>query len=271
MNRRGILKTIGALGAAAILPSAARAQNQSAIAGVRQRGVLRVGLSTFVPWAMRSRTGDLIGFEIDVGRRLAQDLNVRYEPNPTAWDGIIPAMLSGRFDVIISGMSITPQRLESVDFTEPYATSGQSMVANRRLAPNWNTLAQFNQPTVTLALRRGTSTIAAVQEHMPLAVVRQFDDDAQCEQEVLNGRAHAWVTTIPKPAFAALAAPDRLYLPLSEPFVRSREAMAVRKGDAETVAALNQWIAARTADGFLATRNRYWFATREWADQVAQS
>lgn len=271
MNRRRLLQTLGAIGAAAIVPAGAQAQTQSAIAGVRQRGVLRVGLSTFVPWAMRNRNGDLIGFEIDVGRRLAQDLSVRYEPTPTAWDGIIPALLAGRFDVIISGMSITPQRLESVDFTEPYATSGQSMVANRQLAPGWNTIAQFNQPTVTLALRRGTSTIAAVQEHMPRAVIRQFDDDAQCEQEVLNGRAHAWVTTIPKPAFAALENPDRLYLPLAQAFVQSREAMAVRKGDAETVAALNTWIAARNADGFLGQRHRYWFETREWRDQVAQS
>ena len=57
---------------------------------------------------MRDLNGELIGFELDVGRKLAEDMCVEVEFVPTAWDGIIPALVAGKFDVIISGMSVTP-------------------------------------------------------------------------------------------------------------------------------------------------------------------
>ena len=99
-----------------------------------ERGTLRVGLATFVPWAMRDRNGDLIGFEVDVAKKLAGDMGVRVEFVPTAWEGIIQALVAGRFDVIISGMSITPERALVVDFTRPYSSSGYILLAGSERA-----------------------------------------------------------------------------------------------------------------------------------------
>jgi polar amino acid transport system substrate-binding protein len=235
---------------------------------IRSRGVLRAGLSTFVPWAMRDKQGKLIGYELDVGTRLAADLGVKYEPMPTAWDGIIPALLSGSFDLIIGGMTVTPAREQSVDFTEAYSFTGIAIVASKKVAPGLTTLEAFNRPTVTLAVRRGTGAVTLVQEKLPLATLRQFDDDAPALQEVLNGNAAAWLTSTPKPAFAAVDHPDALYLPLEKPITAQRDAMAIRKGEAATVAVLNTWIAARKADGFLAERFHFWFEQRSWLTQV---
>ncbi|MGI9491082.1 MAG: transporter substrate-binding domain-containing protein, partial [Geminicoccaceae bacterium] len=97
--------------------------SESVIETIKQNGVLKVGLSTFVPWAMRNKEGELIGFEIDVATELAKDMGVEIEFTPTAWDGIIPALLAGKFDVIISGMTIKPERNLTVNFTTPYAHS----------------------------------------------------------------------------------------------------------------------------------------------------
>ena len=69
--------------------SAADSQD-SVVEQVLQRGVLRVGMSTFVPWAMKDKTGELIGFEIDVARRLAEDMGVKVEFIPTKWSGHHP-------------------------------------------------------------------------------------------------------------------------------------------------------------------------------------
>ena len=101
---------------------------------IKQNGVLRVGMSTFVPWAMRDKEGELIGFEIDVATELAKDMGVEVEFVPTAWDGIIPALLAGKFDVIIGGMTITPERNLTVNFTAPYAHSSLGVMANKELA-----------------------------------------------------------------------------------------------------------------------------------------
>lgn len=270
MKRRTFLTTAVAVGAA---PAIVRAQAGSGpvIDQIKQRGVLRAGLSTFIPWAMRDKQGGLIGFELDVGNRLAQDFGVKYEPTPTAWDGIIPALLAGRFDFIIGGMSITEARSQQVDFSEPYSTSGLLIVANLKMAPGHTKVADFDRPDYTITCRRGTTVPTTLGRLMPKATVRQFDDDAQAQQEVVNGRAHAWVASAPRPIFAAIDNPAVLYVPFKEPFEPQREGVAMRKNDPTTLAAVSEWVKARHADGFLKARRAYWFETRDWAAQVAQS
>ena len=261
MKRRSLLLATPAL----LLSAPARAQAPAAMVDeVKKRGVLRSGLATFVPWGMRDNTGGLIGFELDVARRLAADWGVKHEPVPTAWDGIIPALLAGNFDAIIGGMTVTPQREASVDFTEAYSFTGVHFAASKKVAPGLTAMEALNKPTITVAARRGTNAATVVQQMLPLATLRQFDDDAQALQEVLNGNAAAWFTSTPKPAFAVLDNPDALYLPVAKPVVGQRDAMALRKGDTKSVAALNEWIAARKADGFLAERFSYWFEKRDW-------
>ena len=266
MYRRTLLQ---AGGAAAIVG----ASRPSVAAGglideIKGRGVLRAGLSTFVPWAMRDKQGNLVGYELDVGKRLAGDLGVKYEPMPTAWDGIIPALLAGNFDIIIGGMTVTPQRQESVDFTEAYSFTGVGIVANKKTAPGLTSVEAFNRPNFTIVVRRGTSAATVAQQTMPNATLRQFDDDAQALQELLNGNAMAWVTTAPKPAFAAVDNPASLYLPIEKVITPQRDAMAVRKGDPTALSVLNEWIAARKADGFLQERFRFWFEQRSWLSSV---
>ena len=195
----------------AILPAAAIAiagfatTVTTATAGVlediQQRGTLRVGMSTFVPWAVRDKEGNLIGFEIDVAKKVAADMDVKVEFVPTAWSGIIPALIAKKFDLIIGGMSITPQRNLTVNFTIPYAHSGQQMAANTELAGGMKTRDDFNSPAVTIACRRGATPCKAAQNMFPKAQVRRFDDDAQAFQEVVNGNAHAMISSAPKPLF----------------------------------------------------------------------
>ena len=71
--------------------------SSSVLEEIKKRGSLRVGMSTFVPWAMRDKQGNLIGFEIDVATKVAEDMEVKIEFVPTAWSGIIPALLAQKF------------------------------------------------------------------------------------------------------------------------------------------------------------------------------
>ena len=104
----------------ALFPANAHAAEKSALDQALERGVLRVGFDTFVPWAMKDKNGEYIGFEIDVARRLADDMGVQAEFVPTKWSGIIPALLTGKFDIIIGGMGIQPARNIKVNFSNPY-------------------------------------------------------------------------------------------------------------------------------------------------------
>jgi polar amino acid transport system substrate-binding protein len=241
---------------------------ESTIEQVIKRGALRVGMSTFVPWAMKDKTGKLIGFEIDVAQKLGKDMRVTVEFIPTKWAGIIPALLTGKFDVIIGGMSITADRNLKVNFSIPYDYAGQAIVANKKLAAGFNRLEQFNQPDVTIAARLGSTAADAANQFMPKAQKKLFDDEAQVIQEVLNGRAHAAVASAPLPAFQAIKYPDQLFLPIPGTFTKEPIGFALRKGDLDTLNYFDNWIRVADAKGWLAERKHYWFETRDWENLI---
>ncbi len=236
---------------------------------IKQRGTLKVGLSTFVPWAMRDKQGELIGFEVDVAKRLAKDSNLNIEFIPTAWDGIVPSLVSGKFDVIIGGLTINDEREKSVLFTTPYSHSGVQVAANKKLTANM-TREQFNSRRIKFAARRGSVAVPAIKQHFPKAKILQFDDEAQAFQEVLNGNAHAVAATTPRPEFDSLKYADILYLPFKERLSKGSEAFAVRLGESDKKAYFDQWIQARTADGWLNERYNYWFTSLDWQQQAAE-
>jgi polar amino acid transport system substrate-binding protein len=241
---------------------------ESTIENALKRGVLRVGMSTFVPWAMKDKTGKLIGFEIDVANRLAQDTGVKIEFVPTKWAGIIPALLTGKFDVIIGGMGILPQRNLKVNFTIPYDYSGMSIVANKKLAAGFERLEEFNLPEVKIAARLGSTAEMAVRKYMPQAKLQLFDDESQVIQELRSGRVHAMVASAPLPTYLTLENPEVLFLPLQETFTKEPIGFAVRKGDVDTLNYFNNWIRVVEAEGWLKERKHYWFNTKEWEKQL---
>ncbi len=240
----------------------------SAIEQIMKRGVLRVGMDIFQPWAMKDKNGKLIGFEIDVATRLAKDMGVKVEFVPTAWSGIIPALLTKKFDVIIGGMGITPKRALKVNFTIPYDYSGMSIVAHKKLAAGFTSLADFNKKDVQIAVKLGTTAATAAKKQFPKAQLRMFDNETQAYQELRNGKVHAVVGSAPRPAYEAVDYADSLFLPVTENFTKEPIGFALRKGDPETLNFFNSWITVRQLEGWLTERHNYWFGTKDWMDQV---
>ena len=237
---------------------------ESTVEQILKRGTLKVGMSTFVPWAMKDKTGKLVGFEIDVATRLAEDMGVKVQFVPTKWAGIIPALLTGKFDVVIGGMSVRPDRNLKVNFSIPYDYAGQSIVANKKLAAGFSSLQDFNHPDVVISARLGSTAADAADKFMPRAKKRLFDDEAQVIQEVVNGKAHAAVASAPLPAFQAIKFSDRLFLPVRGTFTKEPIGFALKKGDYDTLNYFNNWIRVVEAKGWLAERKHYWFDTKDW-------
>ncbi len=251
---------------------AGKLQNQlsqeSTVEQIMKRGVLRVGMDTFLPWAVKGKDGEYIGFEIDVARRLAEDMGVKVEFIPTKWAGIIPALLTGKFDVIIGGMGILPKRALKVNFTLPYDFSGMSIVAHKEKAAGFVSLNDFNNPDIEIACKLGTTAVTAAKKYMPKATLRLFDDEAQAYQELRNGRVHAVVGSAPRPAYEAISYPDTMFLPLKQNFTREPIGFALRKGDVDTLSFFNSWITTVMLEGWLEERHHYWFGSRDWTHLV---
>lgn len=239
---------------------------ESAIEQIVQRGTLRVGMDVFVPWAMKDKKGELIGFEIDVARQLAKDMGLQVEFVPTKWSGIIPSLIAGKFDVIIGGMTVTAERNMKINFTSPYYYTGQGLLANRKMTEGFE-IDDFNKPEITLAARLGSTAALAAKSRFPNAALRLFDDEPAAVQEVRNGRVHAMVGGQPLPAHTAAGAPDLLKA-YPDQLIREPICMGIRKGDVDTLNFLNNWIEVAQSKGWIAERYNYWFGSTQWQSQV---
>ena len=235
----------------------------SIIDKVMRKGTLRVGLSSFVPWAMQDKKGEWIGFEIDVARQLAKDMGVKIEFVPTKWEGLIPSLLTGKFDLIIAGMTGTPQRALKINFTQPYDYNGMNVVAYKKLAAGVTKYKDLDKEGNTILARLGTTGAALAKETYKKAKVRLFPDEGPMVQELLNGKATAILATAPLPAQLAAKHPDTLLF-LEDNLMQQPICMGVPKGDPDTLAYLNNWIVYVRNNGFIQKKVDYWWKSVEW-------
>lgn len=103
---------------------------QSALDRVRRSGELRVGTDATYPPFESAEGGDFTGFDIDLAKAIARELGVRARFINASFDGIFPALQNGTFDVVMSSVTITPERSASMLFSDPYYDSGQLIAVN---------------------------------------------------------------------------------------------------------------------------------------------
>jgi polar amino acid transport system substrate-binding protein len=255
---------VGLLATCARAPAEeAEAAQENLIDRIIRRGVLKVGLDIFVPWSFKDKDGNLVGFEVDVATKLAEDMGVEVEFVPTEWSGIVPALLTGKFDVIIGGMGITTERALKVNYSIPYEYSGMDCVVSREMLPGADSLEDLNSEDITIAVRMGGTPTNAAKKFTPNAELHQFDSDEAVVQDVLNGNAHAAFSSSPKPAFWAADYSDKLYRPLGgELFTKEPAGFVVPKGDPDAMFFFNAWI--RDSEDWLKDRSDYWYGTKDW-------
>ena len=261
--------------AAIVLATAASATaqeiwwNPGVIDEVRHRGLLKVGAGHFEPWVMCDVGGDLIGYEVDVANKLAQDLGVRIQFVRTDWYFIVPALIERQFDIVVSGMSITPARALLVSFSRPYSEFGTIIVANAGRTEGF-ARNHYDRAGVTLAVRRGSTTEALVRREFPQASPLALDSDAEILEAVSGGgRAHAAAVDQVTAARWIHEHPSVLRQAFAAVFDRLPQAIALRKGDVDGLNFFDSWVTHHRVNGWLGERWRYWFETREWEALVA--
>jgi len=235
---------------------------ESAIDAIAKRGAIKVGMDVFVPWAMRDKKGELIGFEIDIAKKLAEDMGVKVEFVPTKWSGIIPGLSANKFDVLIGGMTITTKRNMKINFTRPYYYTEQGLMAHKKKAAGFK-VADFNSPSVTIAARLGSTAAVAAKQRFPKAKIRLFDDEPSAVQELLNGNVHAMVSAQPLPSSTAIEYPDTVTV-YDEVMMLEAIGIGVRKSDVDTLNLINNWIEINRNNGWIQGRYAYWFKSTDW-------
>ena len=178
--------------------AAAPPTDSPTLKAIQQRGELRVGLEYgYMPFEMVDKGGQPIGFDIDLARHMARRLGVKLTVVNQAWDGIIPALLTGKFDVLMGGMTITPERAQRVDFCDPYLTIGQTVLLRRKLAGRVKSVRDLDAPEFTILTKLGTTGDIAARKTFKRARLRTFEHEADAAVEVRNGRADGFVYDLP--------------------------------------------------------------------------
>ena len=231
---------------------------------ILEREAIRFGVAEFAPWTIKMRDGQLIGFEIDVARKIAADMGVSPIFKVYEWDDIITALQEGEIDVIAGGMAITPERALQVNFSRPLATSGVSVATNTDKTESITSLNELNDRRVVITVVEDTLAESVAKMFFENASVKAYSSSGPAEEDVVNGRAHAYLATVPEVNFLAIKNADDVDVPLAEPLVASSEGLAVRKGEQELLNFLNAWVTARQTDKWLATTREYWFETMDW-------
>ena len=232
---------------------------------IQKRGTLRVGMEPgYMPFELTNKKGEIVGFDVDMAKRMAKAMGVELELVSTAWDGIIPALITNKFDIIMSGMTLTQERNMKISFASPYIVIGQSILIDKKLAGKVKSYKELNNKQYKVASKLGTTGEQAVKRMIPNATYISFETEQEGVMDLLNGKVDAFVYDLPFNAIAyAQKGQGKIEL-LDTPFTYEPLAMAINKGNPDFLNWLNNFMNQIRNDGTYDKIYAKWFKSDEW-------
>jgi len=236
------------------------------------------------PWNLTDSSGKIVGFEVDLANDLCKRIGVECKIIAQDWDGMIPGLKAGKFDVIMDGMSITDERKKEIDFSKPYAAPPTAFMAEKdnpvakALGPakvvNLNkdpAAADAAIKAVQAALKGKTIGVQSSTTHSnfaskylkDVATVQEYKTTDDRDLDLKSGRIDVVLDDYP-PLAAVIDKPDGKNLELVGPeFIGGvfgvGEGMGLRKSDADLTARFNKALDAAFADGSVKKYSLKWF------------
>ena len=159
-------------------------------------GKLVVGLSPDYPPFENLEGDEVVGFEVELGKALAEELGLEYENKNLQFDAIIPAVVSGgQVDIGMSGFTVTPEREEQIDFTDAFYIDDQAVaVMKDEGITEENAAEALNQDGIIIAVQSGTTGETYAQENYPNATIQPYGNSTDCFAAMQSGQADAVCT-----------------------------------------------------------------------------
>jgi cystine transport system substrate-binding protein len=247
--RRSVL-----LGLAATLAACQR-KPVGVLERIRQSKVLKVGLEgTYPPFSYQDAGGALTGFDVDFAKALARRLGAEAQFQPAPFAGLLGAVESGRTDVVVNQITMTPERMAKYGFSTPYTVSGIQLIV---LKDRNDIAAPADVQGKKVGVGLGTNYESWLRENVSGAIVRTYDDDPTKYADLKAGRIDAVLND-------RLVAADFIkrsgepFKAAGPPFAPQQQGVAF-KPDPELKAAIDAAIAAMRADGELLKLSNTWF------------
>ncbi len=213
---------------------------------------LRVGVTADSPPLIFRRNGTITGLEAEFAKGLARFGNRKLKFVELPWSDLIPALVDGRIDIIMSGMTITASRRYRIAFSRPYMITGQvSLVRLADLNRFSNGFTDLLNPTVTIGTVQGTTGNLFIEKNVVRAKKRTFSSPDRGVQALLDKEIDVFVYDLPMNFHAAAVHEQDGLTAVVTPMTREALAWGIRRDDAELLATANRYLDSLKESGAL--------------------
>ena len=261
-----LLLSLSLLGTAVLTGCSSQSSNQATaaasgdqLAQIQEKGEIVIAMEgTWAPWTYHDENDELVGYDVEVGKAIAKKLGVTATFVEGEWDGLLAGLDAGRYDIMVNGVGITPERQEKYDFTTPYASNRTAVIVRG----DYDEISSMEDLKGKKTANTISSTYAEQAEAYG-ATVTGVDDLNQTIELLLAGRIDATLNAEVVFADYQKAHPEANIKIAAYSDDVERVAIPVRKSadTATLLAAINQALAELDADGTLSALSVKYFGT----------
>jgi polar amino acid transport system substrate-binding protein len=228
---------------------------------VLARGELRVGLTgDQPPLNMKTRSGEVIGLEVDLARALAESMGVRMQIVEKPFAELLPALEKGDVDLVISGVTITAERNARVAFAGPYFVTGAAILSrDAKLASSQETAA-LDDPKYRFVALAGSTSEHFVRTELPKAQLATTTNYEAAVQQVIAGQADAMIGDYLACAIAVWRHPDAGLVEPGSPLTAEPLGIALPPDDPLFVNLVENYLATLEQTGLLTAIKAHWLS-----------
>jgi polar amino acid transport system substrate-binding protein len=272
--RRLVLRLVGlglALGLASV-PFAESALAQSGsplLSRIVKSGELRVGMSgDQPPLNFKSKSGEMVGLEVDLAKAIAGAMGVQLKIVQRPFGELLAALEKGDVDLVMSGMTITPERNMQFAFVGPYYVSGKSILTKSSTLSKAKQASDLDKPGVAFAALAGSTSQHFVEVVLPKAKLVPTKDYDEAVQLLLKDKVQALVADQEICVVTGMRHPKAGLAALARPLTIEPIGIAVAPGDPLFVNFLENTLAALRAAEALDALHARWIENSEWLSQL---
>jgi ABC-type amino acid transport substrate-binding protein len=236
---------------------------------ITETGELRVGMSgEQPPLNMTARNGELFGMEVAFVRVLAQTMGVEAKLVQLPFGKLLDALDDGEVDIVVSGMTITPERGQRVAMVGPYYTSGKALLTKSESLAAIQVPQDLDSKGRTFAALAGSTSEAFVRQSLPQAKLVTAEWLEEGIQKVLDGDVDALVADKETCHFAVLRHPDAGLHTSTQTFTVEPMGIAVPQDQPHLASLLRTYLTVLADQGVLRKLADFWFKDPSWVKEL---
>jgi polar amino acid transport system substrate-binding protein len=240
------------------------AESQS-LERILKSGEIRVGMTgNQAPYNAKTRTGELIGLDVDLANMLAGAFGVKAKFVTKPFPELLGALKASEVDIVMSGMAITAERTVDITFVGPYLLTGNSILTNSTTLAAIKDAGEINRANLKLAALENSTSQRFIERNLPEAQLIKTKDYDSAVNMVLNDEVDALVADMSVCMLSMLRYPGKGLATLNQPLGLEPTGIAMRPNDAQLKNLIENFLAAFEGTGLMEQLRKKWLEDGSW-------